>query len=80
MQTTHESISGDEGLHQFVTLFYNYMETLHEAKLIRDLHAKDLRSNREKLFMFLSGWIGAYDHYIVAFDYPRLRVDTYLFQ
>ncbi len=31
------------------------MELLPEAKTIRDLHQKDMRSAREKLFMFLSG-------------------------
>lgn len=49
------------------------MESLSEAKTIRDLHAKDLRSAREKLFMFLSGWMGGPDRYIAAFGHPRLR-------
>ena len=41
--------------------------------MIRELHAKDLRSAREKLFMFLSSWFGGPDRYIAAFGYPRLR-------
>ncbi len=49
------------------------MDTLAESKTIRDLHAKDLRSAREKLFMFLSGWLGGPDRYIAAFGHPRLR-------
>jgi hemoglobin len=71
--TAYERIGGDEGLKQLVTLFYDNMETLSEAKTIRDLHAKDLRSAREKLFMFLSGWMGGPDRYIAAFGHPRLR-------
>ncbi len=72
-QTAHERIGGDEGLKQLVGLFYDNMESLPEAKLIRDLHAKDMRSAREKLFMFLSGWMGGPDRYIAAFGHPRLR-------
>jgi hemoglobin len=72
-ETAHERIGGDEGLKKLVALFYDNMETLPEAKLIRGLHAKDLRSAREKLFMFLSGWMGGPDRYIAAFGHPRLR-------
>lgn len=69
----YDRIGGDEGLQQLVKLFYDNMEELPEAKLIRDLHAKDLRSAREKFYMFLSGWMGGPDRYIAAFGHPRLR-------
>jgi len=72
-ETPYERIGGDEGLQQLVTLFYDNMETLAEAKLIRDLHPKDMRSAREKFYMFLSGWMGGPDRYIVAFGHPQLR-------
>lgn len=71
--TSFERIGGDEGLKKLVNIFYDYMETLPEAKTIRELHPKDLRSAREKLFMFLSGWLGGPDRYIAAFGHPRLR-------
>jgi hemoglobin len=71
--TPFDRIGGDDGLKQLVKLFYDNMDTLPEAKLIRILHAKDLRSSREKLFMFLSGWMGGPDRYIAAFGHPRLR-------
>lgn len=69
----YDRIGGDKGLKLLVNLFYDNMENLSEAKTIRDLHAKDLRSAREKLFMFLSGWMGGPDRYIAAFGHPRLR-------
>lgn len=53
--------------------FYDNMELLPEAKIIRDLHQKDMRSAREKLFMFLSGWLGGPYRYIAAFGHLRLR-------
>ena len=71
--TAHERIGGDEGLKRLVKLFYDNMETLPEAKMIRDLHPKDMRSAREKFYMFLSGWMGGPDRYIAAFGHPRLR-------
>lgn len=71
--SSFERIGGNEGLKQLVNTFYDYMETLPEAKTIRDLHPKDLRSAREKLFMFLSGWLGGPDRYIAAFGHPMLR-------
>ena len=69
----YDRIGGDEGLQKLVTLFYDYMESLPEAKLIRDLHPKDMKSVREKFYMFLSGWMGGPDRYIAAFGHPRLR-------
>lgn len=73
IQTAYERIGEDQGLQQLVKLFYDYMESLPEAKLIRDLHPKDMRSTREKFYMFLSGWMGGPDRYIAAFGHPRLR-------
>lgn len=71
--SSYERIGSEEGLWKLVNTFYDNMETLPEAKTIRGLHPKDLRSAREKLFMFLSGWLGGPDRYIVAFGHPRLR-------
>jgi len=71
--SSYERIGSKEGLWQLVNKFYDNMETLPEAKTIRELHPKDLRSAREKLFMFLSGWLGGPDRYIAAFGHPRLR-------
>lgn len=71
--TAYERIGGDEGLKQLVKLFYDNMESLSEAKPIRDLHAKDLGSAREKFYMFLNNWMGGPDRYIAAFGHPRLR-------
>ncbi len=69
----YDRIGGDEGLQQLVTLFYDNMDTLPEATLIRNLHPKDLKHSREKFFMFLSGWMGGPDRYVAAFGHPQLR-------
>ncbi len=59
--------------------YYDNMERLSEARTIRELHPKDLRSAREKLFMFLSGWLGGPDRYTAAFGHPRLRARHFPF-
>lgn len=46
------------GLIQLVDAFYDVMETLPEAKKIRDMHNADLTESRQKLAYFLSGWLG----------------------
>jgi hemoglobin len=71
--SSYERIGSEEGLWKLVNAFYDNMERLPGARTIRELHAKDLRSAREKLFMFLSGWLGGPDRYIAAFGHPRLR-------
>ncbi len=71
--SSYERLGGEDALRALVDRFYDHMETLPEAKAIRDLHAKNLRSARGKLFMFLSGWLGGPDRYIAAFGHPRLR-------
>ena len=38
--------------------FYDIMDTAPEAARIRALHADDLSTVRERLFEFLSGWLG----------------------
>ncbi|MEM7027249.1 MAG: group II truncated hemoglobin [Pseudomonadota bacterium] len=71
--STYKLLGGDEALRTLVEEFYKEMETKPEVKTIRELHPKDLRSAKEKLFMFLSGWMGGPDRYIAAFGHPRLR-------
>lgn len=47
-----------EGLIKLVDAFYHYMDTLPEAKHIRDMHSEDLTITKKKLAYFLSGWMG----------------------
>lgn len=46
------------GLIKLVDAFYDYMDTLPEAKTIRDMHREDLSEVKKKLAYFLSGWLG----------------------
>jgi len=59
---------------RLVQHFYQHMDGLVEAKPIREMHAPDLSSAQEKLFMFLSGWMGGPALYLEKYGHPRLRM------
>ncbi|MEM8497516.1 MAG: group II truncated hemoglobin [Pseudomonadota bacterium] len=47
-----------DGIRKLVDRFYELMNELPEAKVIRDMHPDDLAVSRDKLTHFLSGWLG----------------------
>jgi len=69
----YELIGGEAGVRKLVDHFYDHMDTLEQAKTVRKLHAKSLRLSREKLFLFLCGWLGGPDLYVQKYGHPRLR-------
>ena len=71
--TPYQLIGGEAGLRRLVQRFYALMDTLPEAYSIRKLHPADLSGSEEKLFMFLSGWLGGPPLFAEAFGHPRLR-------
>jgi len=73
-RTYYERIGGEAKLLHLVQRFYQYMDALTETKPIRDMHAKNLKVSEEKLFMFLSGWMGGPSLYMEKFGHPRLRM------
>ena len=61
------------GLTKLVDSFYDYMEELPEAKVIRAMHKDDLSDSRKKLAYFLSGWLGGprlYSEHFVSISIP----------
>jgi len=71
--TPYEAMGGEQAIRSLVDRFYFYMDTLPEAAEIRKMHAKSLLSAKDKLFKFLSGWLGGPDLYIQEFGHPMLR-------
>jgi len=72
--TPYDLLGGETKVRELVDRFYDYMDSLNEVSHIRDMHAKSLRASREKLFLFLSGWLGGPDLYIQKYGHPRLRM------
>ena len=54
----YELIGGEAGLRRIVDRFYEIMDRDPRAATIRAMHGADLAPIREKLFEFLSGWLG----------------------
>ncbi len=73
MQTHYERIGGEAKVRLLVDRFYDLMDELPEAWDIRKLHAQDLTGSRQKLFDFLSGWMGGPQLYVAKHGHPMLR-------
>lgn len=74
MQPSHyERIGGAEKVHALVHRFYQLMDELPEAYGIRKLHPASLQGSEEKLFKFLSGWMGGPQLYVQEYGHPMLR-------
>lgn len=71
--TPYEMIGGEAAVRALVCRFYELMDTLPEAWDIRRLHPTDLAGSEDKLFMFLSGWLGGPQLYVERHGHPRLR-------
>jgi hemoglobin len=69
----YDQLGGAEAVRRLVNRFYDIMDSDPVASGVRAAHAADLDEAREKLFMFLSGWLGGPDLYTERFGHPRLR-------
>lgn len=61
--TSFQAAGGMEGIRQLVDDFYDEMDQLPEAAIIRQMHRPDLTESRDKLTLFLCGWMGGPRHY-----------------
>ncbi len=77
--TPYELLGGDEGVRRLVDRFYDLMDTAPEAANVRAMHARSLKSSREKLYLFMSGWTGGPQLYVERFGHPRLRMRHFPF-
>jgi hemoglobin len=71
--TAYDLLGGDKKLRELVDRFYDLMDLEPEFAGIRALHPTPLDSSRDKLYWFLSGWMGGPSMYIERFGHPRLR-------
>jgi hemoglobin len=71
--TVYALIGGAAPLHAMVERFYDLMELEPEFAGIRTLHPPATDGSRDKLFCFLSGWMGGPDLYQQRYGHPRLR-------
>ena len=72
-KTLYEVIGGESRLRELVDRFYDLMQLEPEFAGIHAMHPVPNDSSRDKLFMFLSGWMGGPNLYIERYGHPRLR-------
>ena len=71
--TPYELIGGEPRVHALVERFYDLMEIESKYAELRATHHESLEVTREKLFFFLSGWLGGPQLYMEKYGHPRLR-------
>ncbi len=71
--TLYDAVGGEQRVRELVDRFYDLMELEPEFAGIRALHPTPMDGSRDKLFMFLSGWMGGPDLFVLRHGHPRLR-------
>jgi hemoglobin len=69
----YELMGGETAVRCLVDRFYDLMDEDPDYYGIRKLHPQDLSSSRQKLFMFLCGFMGGPSLYTEKFGEPRMR-------
>ncbi|MEN9560500.1 MAG: Group 2 Hemoglobin-like protein YjbI [Pseudomonadota bacterium] len=71
--TPYQAIGGAPVVRHLVDSFYDLMDLLPEYQILRTVHGASLDEAREKLYQFLSGWLGGPPLYTERHGHPRLR-------
>ena len=69
----YDLFGGEHGVRRLVDAFYDHMDLDAEFAGIRALHPETLVGSRDKLYWFLTGWMGVPQLYVERFGHPRLR-------
>lgn len=72
-ETPYALLGGEQAVRALVDRFYDLMDLESQYRELRAVHGNDLTDARNKLYWFLSGWLGGPNHYIERFGHPRLR-------
>lgn len=72
-RTPYDIMGGEPMVRALVERFYDLMELDPEFAQLRAVHGASLEHARERLFMFLSGWLGGPSLYTDRFGHPMLR-------
>ena len=68
--TPYQRIGGDTVIRKLVDRFYELMDELPGTYAARKLHPADLTESGNKLFDYLSGWLGGPQRYVEKHGHP----------
>lgn len=71
--TLYQAIGGEETIRRLVRRFYELMDTLPQARHVRAVHPPSLARAEEKLYEYLTGYLGGPPLYTDKYGHPRLR-------
>ncbi len=71
--TPYDAMGGDAKVRELVDRFYDLMELEPGYRQLRRVHGSSLQGAREKLHLFLSGWLGGPPLYLERYGHPMLR-------
>jgi len=71
--TAFDWVGGEAQVRALVDRFYDLMDLEPGYRELRAVHGSTLDVARDKLFMFLCGWLGGPQHYVERYGHPRLR-------
>lgn len=70
--TPYEALGGDAAVRRLVDAFYDHVRD--DSPTLRAMHPPDDSHSRQKLYEFLSGWLGGPQLYVEKHGHPRLRM------
>jgi hemoglobin len=71
--TPYITLGGDAAIRSLVDRFYDIMDSDPRAGALRAMHPPQLADSRDKLYWYLSGWLGGPQLFVERKGHPRLR-------
>lgn len=72
--TPYEQLGGEAWVRAFCARFYALMDSLPEAAACRAVHPPSLERAEQRLYEYLTGWLGGPPLYTSQYGHPRLRM------
>ncbi len=69
----YDLIGGDDTIKNIAAHFYQFMDCEPQVKPLRDIHPDNLHQSQQKLYQFLSGWLGGPQLFQQQHGNPALR-------
>jgi len=74
LATPYETLGGEDFVRTFCARFYELMDSLPGAAACRAVHPASLDRARQRLYEYLTGWLGGPPLYTSQYGHPRLRM------